>query len=435
MPLAAPVTMATRSPLIDRDSFVRRVGPVILVPWQVVRPVVTPSEMAAIDAEAEDPVEVLIERAGTAVARSAEAMLGGVYGRRVAVIAGHGNNGRDGLLAGERLRARGASVTVYDARVRPDRLPPTDLVIDAAYGTGFHGDWVAPEVDTAAVLAVDIPSGIDGLTGEASTRVLRADTTVTFAALKPGLVIGEGPDYAGDVEVVDIGLDVARARVFVVEGSDVAKWWRPRSRTAHKWSTAVRVVAGGPGMQGAGFLAAAAAQRTGAGMVQLVSPVPQPHAPVEAVTAPLPPYDWAQEALRELHRFHGMVLGPGLGRRDQTGVAIREVARRADVPLVIDGDGLYALSVGLDPATAIVQQRSQPTVLTPHDGEFALLTGPPAGARSHHGCPPARPRSCARSSSSRDRPRSWRRHRAPSGLSTTPTSGWPQREVATSSPG
>ncbi len=84
MPLAAPVTSA-RSPLIDRDSFVRRVGPVILVPWQVVRPVVTPSEMAAIDAEAEDPVEVLIERAGTAVARSAEAMLGGVYGRRVAV--------------------------------------------------------------------------------------------------------------------------------------------------------------------------------------------------------------------------------------------------------------------------------------------------------------------------------------------------------------
>jgi NAD(P)H-hydrate epimerase len=331
--------------------------------------------MAAIDAEAEDPVEVLIERAGTAVARSAEAMLGGVYGRRVAVIAGRGNNGRDGLLAGERLRARGASVTVYDARVRPDQLPPTDLVIDAAYGTGFHGDWVAPQVDAAAVLAVDIPSGIDGLTGEAASRVLRADTTVTFAALKPGLVIGEGPDYAGEVEVVDIGLDVSRARVFVVEGSDVAKWWRPRSRTAHKWSTAVRVVAGSPGMQGAGFLAAAAAQRTGAGMVQLVSPVPQPHAPVEAVTAPLPPYDWAQEALRELHRFHGMVLGPGLGRRDQTCVAIREVARRADVPLVIDGDGLYALSVGLDSATAIVQQRSQPTVLTPHDGEFALLTG------------------------------------------------------------
>jgi hydroxyethylthiazole kinase-like uncharacterized protein yjeF len=336
---------------------------------------VTPSEMAAIDAAADEPVDVLIERAGTAVARVAEAMLGGVYGRRVGVIAGHGNNGRDGLLAGERLRSRGASVDVYDAKVTPARLPAVDLLIDAAFGTGFRGDWTAPEVDAESVLAVDIPSGIDGLTGEAATRVLCADTTVTFAALKPGLLLGEGPDYAGRIEVADIGLDVGRARIHVVDADDVTAWWRPRSRTAHKWSTAVRVVAGSPGMQGAGYLAAAAAQRTGAGMVQLLSPVPQPLAPVEAVTSPLPPYDWAGEALRDLHRFHALVLGPGLGRREQTAVAVRDVTRRASVPLVLDGDGLYALSASIDSAAALLRERVQPTVLTPHDGEFALLTG------------------------------------------------------------
>src|SRR5690606_24865068 len=101
----------------------------------------------------------------------------------------------------------------------------------------------------------------DGLTGEAGDGTLAADATVTFAALKPGLLFGAGPALAGDVEVADIGLDVGRARIHVVERDDVERVWRPRSRSAHKWSTAVRLVAGSPGMQGAGWLAAAAAQR------------------------------------------------------------------------------------------------------------------------------------------------------------------------------
>ena len=264
------------------------------------------------------------------------------------------------------------------------------------------------------MLAVDIPSGIDGLTGEASTRVLRADTTVTFAALKPGLLLGEGPDYAGQVEVADIGLDVGRARLHVVEVDDVAGWWRPRSRTAHKWSTAVRVVAGSPGMQGAGYLAAAAAQRTGAGMVQLLSPVPQPHAPVEAVTSPLPPYDWAGEALRDLHRFHALVLGPGLGRREQTAVAVREVTRRAPVPLVLDGDGLYALSASSTPprrCSASESSRRCSPLTTASSPCSPGTSQDPTASR-----PPAiSPARRARSSCSRARPRSSPRRRAPPG--------------------
>ena len=149
-------------------------------------PVVTPEEMGAIDAAASEPVEVLIDRAGAAVAQAAVEMLGGTYGRRVVVVAGKGNNGNDGRSAADRLRRRGVRVEVVRADLAPDRLPAVDLVIDAAYGTGFRGTFEAPDAGGALVLAVDIPSGVDGLTGVASGRVLRADRTVTFAALKPG---------------------------------------------------------------------------------------------------------------------------------------------------------------------------------------------------------------------------------------------------------
>ena len=130
-------------------------------------PVVTPEEMKAIDEQSPEPNEVLVQRAGTAVARTALRMLGGGYGRRVVVVAGKGNNGADGRAAAERLRRSGARVTVFDAAGAPERLPSSDLVVDAAFGTGFHGEYQAPDPGPAPVLAVDIPSGVNGLTGEA----------------------------------------------------------------------------------------------------------------------------------------------------------------------------------------------------------------------------------------------------------------------------
>src|SRR5689334_2056337 len=151
-------------------------------------PIVTPDEMAAIDRAAPEPVDVLVARAGKAVALRALAMLGGAYGRRVVVVAGKGNNGNDGRDATRRLRERGVRVDVLDAStVGPrERLGPCDLVIDAAYGTGFRGEYEAPDPNGAPVLAVDIPSGVSGSTGEAAPGAVRADATVTFAALKPG---------------------------------------------------------------------------------------------------------------------------------------------------------------------------------------------------------------------------------------------------------
>jgi ADP-dependent NAD(P)H-hydrate dehydratase / NAD(P)H-hydrate epimerase len=341
-------------------------------------PLVAPQDMAAIDAAAPEPVAVLIERAGAAVARSAVRLMGGTYGRRVVVVAGKGNNGNDGRAAARRLADRGVHVTVVDAASSPSVLPACDLVIDAAYGTGFRGRWLPPDPGAAPVLAVDIPSGVDGLTGWVEDGgALAAEHTVTFAALKPGLLLSPGRELAGSVEVADIGLDVGNARAHLVQRSDVAAWVPARSSDSHKWRAAIWVVAGSAGMLGAAHLAARSAQRAGAGMVRLSSPgvLIDPLAPTEVVGHQLPLDDWARTVLDDLERFHALVIGPGLGRDESVGENARDVVAKAPVPVVVDGDGLFALAWHSEGARTVVAHRPAPTVLTPHDGEFALLQG------------------------------------------------------------
>src|SRR5690606_41298156 len=124
------------------------------------------------------------------------------------------------------------------------------LVVDAAFGTGLGRPWTAPDPGDAPVLAVDIPSGVDGLTGRVLGRPMCAVRTVTFAALKPGLLLGEGPELAGQVEVADIGLDTSSARAGLVTDADVVAHLPQRAPDAHKWQAAAWVVAGSPGMSG-----------------------------------------------------------------------------------------------------------------------------------------------------------------------------------------
>jgi len=175
-----------------------------------VQPVLTPEQMRHVDANSGVSFDVLVERAGHAVAHAARLLMGGTYGRRVVVVAGKGNNGADGRIAARRLEERGAHVVVFDAERAPMRLADCDLVIDAAYGTGFRGEYFAPTT-RAPILAVDIPSGVDALTGVAHGSPPHATATVTFGALKPGLVLEPGRSIAGEVSVVDIGLDTQRA--------------------------------------------------------------------------------------------------------------------------------------------------------------------------------------------------------------------------------
>jgi len=341
-------------------------------------PVVTPDEMGAVDAAAPEPVEVLIERAGAAVARAAADLLGGTYGRRVVVIAGKGNNGADGRAAAARLQARGVRTVVLDAGDRPRTVPACDLVVDAAYGTGFQGEHQPPAVGSTPVLAVDIPSGVLGLTGQVGGAALVAQRTVTFAALKPGLLLPPGRDLAGEVVVAGIGLDVSSARMHLVEDADIIRWVPHRAIDAHKWGASAWVVAGSPGMTGAAHLCARAAQRAGAGYVRLSTPGvdDDPGRPTEAVGVPLPAGGWDRDVLAGLDRFHALVVGPGLGTAEATSAAIVHVAAAADLPLVVDGDGLTAL--GTD-AGSVLRSRQVPAVLTPHDGEFTRLAGGPPG--------------------------------------------------------
>ena len=342
-------------------------------------PVVTPDEMRAIDAESDQPVDVLVARAGAAVAREALRLLGGAYGRRVVVVAGPGNNGADGRVAAARLAERGVAVRVLDARDLPARIPAADLVIDAGFGTGFRGEWRPPSIDGSRVLAVDVPTGLDAMTGHAPPGTWRADVTVTFAAAKPGHVLGAGPATVGRLVVADIGLDVGRSTIGIVEQADVAAWLPRRHRSAHKWKHAVRVVAGSPGMTGAAALVAGAAQRAGSGMVVLSSPGIDAEAPVEVVRRRLPAFDWADDLASDLHRFHALVVGPGLGRERHTLPSVVRAVTDSVVPVLVDGDGLFALSWNESGTPAFLRDREVPTVLTPHDGEYALLTGSPPG--------------------------------------------------------
>ncbi len=347
-------------------------------------PVLTPSEMNEVDAAAPESPQVLIRRAAGHVARVALKMLGGAYGRRVLVVAGPGNNGEDGRVAARLLSTRGVRVEVVDAARASDDKPAAeahhgfDLVIDAAFGTGFRGSYEFPDCGGTPVLAVDLVSGVSGNSGVGSGRPAHAARTVTFAALKPGHLFAAGAELSGPTEVVDIGLDVSRATIHLVEDSDLVERVPGRLREDHKWRHAVWLIAGSPGMSGAAKLCAASAMRAGAGYVRVSSPgVDAPAAPLEAVTSTLAATGWSGLVAEDAGRFGVVAVGPGLGLTEATRNEVRALAATDGFPLVIDGDGLTAL--GEDVESMLAGRRS-PTILTPHDGEFERLCGKAPGA-------------------------------------------------------
>ncbi len=371
-------------------------------------PIVTPAEMQAADRRtiaAGTPEPTLMERAGRAVAWEVRRCLGGSYGRRVVIVCGKGNNGGDGRIAAHVLRGWGMRVDVVDlgnadAAAGSDvdrRIRRADCVVDAMFGTGFRGalDGAAAQIvaliagSAARVVAVDIPSGVDGSTGATAGPAVTADRTVTFAAPKPGLWFFPGRAHAGLVTVADIGIDLGSGldRAGVVEELDVAGWIRPRPDVTHKWESAVLVVGGSGGMTGAPMLTSRAAMRAGAGMVWAAMPgdAARRASGSEVITRALADggtgvltVDAASDVLALVEddsRFRAIVVGPGLGRADSTATAIRALVAGAAVPLVLDADGLSAVADDLD----VLTKRVAPTVLTPHDGEFARLRGAPGG--------------------------------------------------------
>ncbi|MFM7061579.1 MAG: bifunctional ADP-dependent NAD(P)H-hydrate dehydratase/NAD(P)H-hydrate epimerase [Actinomycetes bacterium] len=401
-------------------------------------PILTPAEMAEADRRtiAEGTAfETLVGRAGRAVARAVLDELGGAYGRRVVLACGTGNNGADGRVAADALSARGVRCTVLDVAGGFDRavaeraIRRADALVDAMYGTGFRGAlegdaaWFAERTATVAVpvVAIDIPSGIDGTTGAAAGPVVHATRTVTFAAWKPGLLAELGRTCAGAVSVVDIGIDLgptaADPQAALVTGADVAAWWPTRDADAHKWSAGPLLVVGGsPGMQGAPILAAAAALRAGSGIVWAATPTTDPEprrdegtgAPlelqssvtgtgagadagvpfgVEVVRRPLPSAPDGPSAgslddagvdalLAAAGRFGALVVGPGLGTAPSVGPAVRRLIAECERPLLLDADALTALAGDPAPLRARAEAGGAPVLLTPHEGEFARLDAP-----------------------------------------------------------
>jgi NAD(P)H-hydrate epimerase len=372
------------------------------------KPLATPEEMGAADRAtiaAGTPFEVLMDRAGRAVAWGVRKECGGTYGRRVLVVCGKGNNGGDGLVAARVLRTWGFRVETVALDPGIDRsqvsraLARADVVVDAMFGTGFRGAltgdaaWIATALaaSSARVVAIDIPSGVDGLTGATGGPAVRADRTVTFAAYKPGLWFEPGRSHAGIVTVADIGIDVAPLAMGVTDASDVAAWLPPRGRDTHKWQVGgVMVVGGQTGMTGAPMFVSHAAMRAGAGIVWCGVPGEEAAAAssgTEVITLALPSIPEggldaraAATVLRDLDRFRALVVGPGLGGNERTQDAVNQLVADAPIPLVLDADGLNALRGDLSSLRVRHSMLTTPIILTPHDGEYTRLVGEPPGA-------------------------------------------------------
>ncbi|MEX1008917.1 MAG: NAD(P)H-hydrate dehydratase [Acidimicrobiia bacterium] len=373
-------------------------------------PVLTPEAMGRADQrtiEGGTPVAVLMERAGRAVAWEARRVARGCYGRRAVVVCGKGNNGGDGLITAATLESWGMRAHVVELAAGVDRraltraLARADLAIDAMYGTGFRGAlegdaaWFVDELSAwgGPVVAVDIPSGVDGLTGEVQGTAVRANSTVTFAARKPGLVFEPGRSHAGRITVAQIGIDLGDdgadlPQIALFEANDVRHALPPRAPTAHKWAAGVMVVGGSGGMTGAPMFVSHAAMRAGAGIVWCGLPgddAANRAGGTEVITRALPATPEgalallaADAVLADIARFRALALGPGLGLDPAVRGAVCALVAEARVPLVLDADGLNALNGDLEPLRAR-QTLGVPTVLTPHDGEYARLAGEPVG--------------------------------------------------------
>jgi hydroxyethylthiazole kinase-like uncharacterized protein yjeF len=349
----------------------------------------------------------LMQRAAAGIARRCALLLedGGVYGARVLLLIGAGNNGGDALYAGARLARRGADVRarllVPDkahagglAALRTagghviDELPSMmDLAIDGIVGIGATGGLREPAAAAVAalgtarsragtrpaVVAVDVPSGVDVDTGHVPGHAVTADVTVTFGCLKPALVVGPAAPLAGQVELVDIGLGPwlrAEPVVRVPEEADVAEWWPRPGPASEKYSRGVVGVAtGSRTYPGAAVLSVAGALAGPTGMVRYAGgaheQVLSSHASVIAT-----------ERVGEAGRVQAWVCGSGLGTDDRASTELRSVLA-APVPAVLDADALTLLVDGS--MARNLRAREAEVVVTPHDREFARLAGEPPG--------------------------------------------------------
>jgi len=331
---------------------------------QRVIPILSATAMREADARAVQSrgSDALVAAAGTAVALEAQSMLGSCYGSRIAVVVGPGLNGTDGRIAAAWLRSRGAKVDVIEVASQPDELRGFALVIDAAFGLGCSRPYSAPRVaGEALVLAVDLPSGVDAESGALLGSPMVADVTMALGALKPAHVTGPSAALCGQLRFAGLGI-VERFDDGLVDDGDLAALIQRDTRD-HKWTHAIQVLAGSTLMPGAADLVVRGALAAGASMIRLSS-----RGDV-AQLVDLPAEVVRSDAATIEQRSRCVVAGPGLGTE---GVEwLRERLIDVSMPVVLDADGLDRSLI------AIGTSKDERWVLTPHEGEFARLTGEP----------------------------------------------------------
>jgi ADP-dependent NAD(P)H-hydrate dehydratase / NAD(P)H-hydrate epimerase len=380
------------------------------------------------------PEGALMQRAAAGLASVCAGLLTEVYGSRVVILAGSGDNGGDALYAGARLAARGAVVTAVAAgpRVHPagtaalrsaggrlleaaapaaqepadsakaaqepaapatsEEIPAAvgnaidraDLVIDGLLGIGGRGGLREPAASLAArsqrsgaaVVAVDLPSGIDADTGEVAGAAVRADVTVTFGTYKPGLLIDPGAEHAGVVELIDIGLGgyLGPPEVAALQAADVAVLLpRPAAESDKYRRGVLGVLAGSQRFTGAATLAVGGAIHGGAGMIRLLTAeaaaaVARQHWP-EAVLTVRHPDRPAEQVIDAVGQVQAWVAGPGIGT-DEGAAGLLRAVLATSVPVLVDADGITLLAGHRD-----LLPRAAPTLITPHAGELSRLIG------------------------------------------------------------
>ncbi|UJA09911.1 NAD(P)H-hydrate dehydratase [Streptomyces collinus] len=338
------------------------------------------------------PEGALMQRAAAGLAAACADLLGRVYGSRVVLLAGSGDNGGDALYAGARLARRGAGVTAV--LLAPGRthsgglaalrraggsvaapgdeerlIERADLVLDGIVGIGGKGG-LRPDAEAlaavversrAAVVAVDLPSGVEADTGEVRGAAIRADLTVTFGTHKPGLLVDPAREYAGSVRLVGIGLELPPgAELEALQHADVARLLPSPAAESDKYRRGVvGIAAGSARYPGAAVLAVSGALRGGAGAVRYVGPAG------DAVIARFPETLVSDGGPAKAGRVQAWVVGPGAG--DDAATVAEMLA--AEVPVLVDADGLRLAE------RDTVRARTAPTLMTPHAGEAAALLG------------------------------------------------------------
>lgn len=376
------------------------------------------------------PGIVLMENAGKGATEAILRRFPDLPGKRVAIIAGKGNNGGDAFVIARHLINRGVEVNTYllaakkvikgDAKTNLDilvkggvevkevsgpgefeaikgSLHTHDLIIDGILGTGLSSaveGYYADVISTLngagkPIVAIDIPSGLDATNGKPLGTSIQAAFTPTFGLPKMGQIIHPGMDYVGELEVIDIGIpthliEEEGIQFHLIEYGDIHELLAvPRHSDTHKGNYGhLLVLAGSPGKTGAAAMACMTAMRVGAGLVTLG--IPRSLNDImevkltETMTVPLPETEFRSlglDAFDEIAEIitgmQALVMGPGISTAEETGKLMRKLLTSVRIPMVIDADALTALSVKVE----ILKDAEPPLILTPHPGEMARLTG------------------------------------------------------------